>query len=104
MDRISISLLDANLLSLDTVLNDLQTNGIKRIHLDILDTSFVDNISFGPGLVNKILQYNFKFDVHIMVNYPLKVIKLLDVSRIDFVIVPLGSRRKRRIYKISQST
>lgn len=84
---ISISILDSDLLNINQVLIDLKNEGIKNVHLDILDTSFVPNISFGPGLVNKILEFDFIFDIHLMVENPILILDLLNLERVDTITV-----------------
>jgi ribulose-phosphate 3-epimerase len=84
---ISISILDSDLLNINQVLVDLKKEGITNIHLDILDTSFVPNISFGPGLINKILEFDFVFDIHLMVETPIVILDLLNLERVDTVTV-----------------
>ncbi|KAF9764282.1 Ribulose-phosphate 3-epimerase [Nosema granulosis] len=88
MERLSISILDADLINIEKVLEELKEQGVKRIHLDILDTSFVENISFGTGIVNEITsRYNFIFDIHIMVNNPVDVLCRLNIGDVDSVTI-----------------
>ena len=54
---ISVSILDSNLLNIEKSLTELKNNNINHLHLDILDTSLVPNISFGPNIINQILKY-----------------------------------------------
>lgn len=104
MDRISISILDADLLNIETVLKDLKKNGVNRIHLDILDTSFVNNISFGTSIVNRILEYDFVFDLHLMVNEPIKILKQLILKKADIVTVHWESKgREEAISYLKES-
>lgn len=84
---ISISLLDSNFLDLNSVLNELKDNKITHIHLDVLDTSFVPNISFGPSIINKILEYDFKFDIHIMIKNPIVILDLINLYKVETVTI-----------------
>ncbi len=85
--EIGISILDADILNLRTDLEVMKSLCIKNIHIDIMDTSFTENISFGPSIVNKVLEHDFVFDVHIMLKNPLNILKCLNVKRINRVIV-----------------
>ncbi len=45
------------------------------LHIDVMDGNFVNNITFGPGLIKDIRKhYDITFDVHLMINDPLKYI------------------------------
>ncbi|KAF7683133.1 Ribulose-phosphate 3-epimerase [Astathelohania contejeani] len=87
MEKISISILNANLINIESELNILKEMGIKRIHLDIIDTGFANNISFGPSFINQIIEYDFIFDLHFMIKNPLKILKAIKLNnRINFII------------------
>lgn len=87
MVHISVSILDLDFLNLDRNLKELEMLGVTHIHIDIIDTSFANNISFGPGIINQILQYNFIFDLHFMVDKPLPLVKSLDCKRVERIAV-----------------
>ncbi|KAM0680765.1 hypothetical protein GINT2_001038 [Glugoides intestinalis] len=77
-DKLSISILDINPMCLEKDLSELQALGVKNIHIDIVDTSFAENISFGLNTVNSIMKnWNFQFFVHLMINDPILIIKKL---------------------------
>lgn len=83
---ISISILNSDPLRIADTLNSLEDINIKNIHLDIMDTSFVNNISFGIDATNELLNYNFIFDVHLMVGKPKIVADKINLSKIDRLI------------------
>ena len=80
------SLLSANFLSLQKDLDEIFSIGIKKLHYDVMDGHFVNNISFGEEILKTIVKENkdkFDIDVHLMVSNPHK--KLLDFSKVDFI-------------------
>lgn len=45
------------------------------LHIDVMDGSFVPNITFGPGLIKDIRKhYDIVFDVHLMISNPIDYI------------------------------
>lgn len=86
--QIGISILSSDILDLGRELALVRQSGVRHVHIDIMDTSFTENISFGPSVVNCVLEkYDFVFDVHLMVRNPLYILKLLNLKRIDMVFI-----------------
>lgn len=80
------SLLSANFLSLQKDLDEISSIGIKKLHYDVMDGHFVNNISFGEEILKTIIKNNkdlFDIDVHLMVSNPYK--KLLDFSKVEYI-------------------
>ncbi|ELA42301.1 ribulose-phosphate 3-epimerase [Vittaforma corneae ATCC 50505] len=78
IEKLSISILDLDIKNIDQSMKGLWDIGIRNIHIDIIDTSFIDNISFGVSFVNCILQYSgFDFFIHIMIKNPILIISKL---------------------------
>lgn len=58
----------------NSYLNKLKDLGISVLHLDIMDGIFVPNTTLGVVLQEKIKDFDFIFDTHLMVNEPQEVI------------------------------
>lgn len=68
---IAPSLLAADFAHLGAEVTNLQKNGITYLHFDVMDGHFVPNLSFGiPILTTLKKQYDFIYDVHLMITNP----------------------------------
>ncbi|CUU45797.1 ribulose-phosphate 3-epimerase [Clostridium beijerinckii] len=70
--KLSPSILGANFLKLEDTIVKLKEQGIKELHIDIMDGHFVPNIAFGIDQIKMIKQIacDIELDVHLMVTNP----------------------------------
>ena len=85
---LSASLMCADLLNMEEAIKDLEKANIDYLHIDIMDGSFVPNITLGFDLINSIKKTtDIPLDIHMMVYEPSKFIERMNLSENDIVCV-----------------
>jgi ribulose-phosphate 3-epimerase len=67
------SILSADFAKLADEIAEIESAGVKVVHLDVMDGHFVPNITIGPPVVAKLRKYSkLVFDCHLMISEPAK--------------------------------
>ncbi len=85
---LSASMMCADLTNIEKAVKELEAADIEYLHIDIMDGSFVPNITLGFDFVNALKSItDIPLDVHMMVNNPARFIDRMKLDKGDFICV-----------------
>ena len=85
---LSASIMCADILNMQSALDEIERAGINYLHCDIMDNHFVPNLMLPTEFLNKLKSGTaMPFDYHIMAENPESVIEKLEISDGDIVSV-----------------
>lgn len=88
MSELAPSILSADFMHLGEQLHLLENSGIRVLHIDVMDGAFVPSISFGMPVIRSIRRNSSMFfDVHLMINEPVRYVKEFVEAGADSITV-----------------
>ncbi len=88
MSELAPSILSADFMHLGEQLHLLENSGTRVLHIDVMDGAFVPSISFGMPVIRSIRRdSSMFFDVHLMINEPVRYVKEFVEAGADSITV-----------------
>ncbi len=93
-NKISPSMMCADIAKISSVLSDFERCGIEYLHIDIMDGSFVPNFTLGTDYCKSLKSITkIPLDIHMMVNEPELKLDWFPIGEGDYVSIHIESTK-----------
>jgi len=93
MPKVSPSLLSADFANLGRDVVEITEMGADYLHIDVMDGSFVPNITIGPGVIKSIRHLTrTPFITHLMIDNPERMVEGFASAGSDFITVHVEAK------------
>lgn len=100
MIKVAPSILSADFAAMGQACEKLEQAGADYIHCDVMDGSFVHQITFGNKMVDALKKHTkLPMDVHLMINNPIEHLETFFESGADIITVHYEAEQ-RRLFEI----
>lgn len=88
MAALSPSILSADFSRLGEQVSEIEQGGADYVHMDIMDGSFVPNITFGVPVVKSLVgKTGLPFDIHLMIDRPDDILEQFVTPQTEYIVV-----------------
>ena len=88
MAKIAPSILSADFVNLERDIHNIEENGGDWVHVDVMDGSFVPNITIGLPVLRDIRRItNLPLDVHLMIDRPIRYVEQFVKAGADWLTI-----------------
>jgi ribulose-phosphate 3-epimerase len=97
------SILSADFARLAEEIGEVESAGVKMVHLDVMDGHFVPNITIGPPVISKLRKCSkLFFDSHLMISEPGKYIEAFVQAGVNHITfhIEVANNPQQLIYKL----
>ena len=100
MGILAPSILSCDYMNMEKDFTDCKENGVKWLHVDIMDGHFVPNLSFGYSLVKSMRPItDLVLDVHLMIDTPIKYAENFCKASADYLTIHVEADTPENIRK-----
>jgi ribulose-phosphate 3-epimerase len=93
MIKVSPSMLSADFSRLGDELKRVEDAGADWVHIDVMDGTFVPNITIGPSVIKALRPLStIPFDVHLMIEDPIRYVEEFSKAGADMITVHAESK------------